>query len=638
MQYSNSMSGSAFRILIVLLFFLYIFLSFIKPVSDPDTPWHLKTGEYIVLNKTIPQTDPFSYANDTIPFIGEFILSQYWLAQIIFYLNFKSFGPAGLIIMGASIFTFIIGILLYLLKKQGFYVSLAITGGFAFYVLRSFSGIRPQIFTFLFSVMVIFFIEKYKENKSRKYLLPLPFMLIIWANMHGGFIYGIVIMIIYVVSESIEMLALKKTLLISSGHLSPKQIRDLLILCCASIIASMVNPNTYKAIAYAFTTHSQNLFYFVGEYKSPFKAMQSNPITLIYSFWFYLVVLSAMIIIYIKKRYLTPLLLLLLAVIPALISIRYISLFSIVTTAMFRYMPFENLPKFNKKISRSLDISVLIFIAVLIAGSNSLKHGNIYRFNEGYYYPVSAAEFLKSNKIFGNIFTSYNKSAFILFSSFPESKIYADSRYINEERIRISLRIIGLSDSINEQIENINKLVPDNIGTIRITGVRRDEYNLKHDILNLKNGNYNRRSWKDILNEINAEIIVHEAINRSSGEIYPFIFKLILEDSWKLIYTDGNVMIFVRDIKKFREIIKKYNKPKSLVYDEIINESLKEIDKNLPDYYSSIALALMLKGISDNKTLFFINKSLSIAPDSIMANYCRALHELMKQSKVRHGS
>jgi hypothetical protein len=628
MKFLNSEVERKLRVLIVFLFFLYVFISFIKPILDPDTPWHLKTGEYIFLNKTIPTSDPFSFANDPIPFIGKFILTQYWLSQTLFFLIYKIYGPFGLVVMGATVFTSIIALLWYLLRNKGFYISLFITGGFAFNVLRDFSAIRPQIFTFLFATIVIFLIEKYKEKKSINYLIPMPFLMILWANMHGGFIYGIVLILIYILSEGIKFYKCNRSSMISDGRLSSKQFHYLIIICALSVMVSLINPNTYKAFLYAFTTHSRNLFYFVEEYQSPYKIMQINPTKMIYSFWFYLFVAMVMMIIFIKQRALNPLFLLLFSITPALISIRYIPLFSIVAAATFRYIPTGSKPEMTLKMRYGINILIIIFFSILVFGSNPFRDDNIYRFNDSAFYPVSASNFLIKNKLFGNIFSSYNKSAFLIFRTFPESRVYSDSRYISEHRIKISSRIEGEFDSIREQLENINRLIPAAIGTINITSRDKEKYKPKDDMIG-------DRSWKDLLDDINAEIIIHEAVNLYSGNIYPLIFKLIQEDTWKLIYSDGNVLIFVRDIPKFKDIIIRYNQPKSSIYDEIISEGIKGLGKNNPEYYSSIALALLLKGTADDTTSLFIEKALSLDPNNITANYCNALYLLMNQKKIK---
>ena len=629
MKCSNLGSDQKLKAVIIILFFLYIFVSFIKPILDPDTPWHLKTGEYILLHKTILTTDPFSFAQDTIPFYGKFILTQYWLAQIFFFQIYKTFGAFGLVLLGATIFTLILIILWSLLKNKGLYISCFITGGFAFNVLTDFSAIRPQIFTFLFVAVVIFLLEKYKEKDSLKYLLPFPFLMIFWANMHGGFIYGIVLMFIYAI-EGFRLFSHKNPVIIQSEKASSKHFRYLLFFCVISLLVSLVNPNTYKAFMYVFVTHSQNLFANIDEYQSPLNLKTVIIHTkMILSFWSYVFVAMILIVILIKRRDINPILVLLFAVTPTLFSIRYIPLFAIVATATIRHIPINVKFRVSPKMNSIMNTVIIMFLAVLIFVANPFKDRSIYKLNDSSFYPVSASEFLIRNKISGNIFSSYNKSAFLIFTLFPESKVYSDSRFINEERIKKSLRIQGEFDSIDEKLENINRLIPKNIGTIKINFVEPEKKQVNREAPQSQNNFTDNKSWKDLLDDTGAEIIVHEAVNYYTGNIYPLIFKLIDEDSWKLIYSDGNVLIFVRDKEKFKDIIAQYKLPKTTVYNEIIKESRYFLNRNISNYYSSAALALLLKGIAHDKTLYLIEKSLSLDPHNIYAEYCNALYVLM---------
>src|SRR6266850_7947048 len=60
-------------------------------ITCADMWWHLATGRYIVEHLEIPRTDIFSYTA-----AGSTWHNQEWLAQVIFYALFSSFGPTGL--------------------------------------------------------------------------------------------------------------------------------------------------------------------------------------------------------------------------------------------------------------------------------------------------------------------------------------------------------------------------------------------------------------------------------------------------------------------------------------------------------------------------------------------------------------
>lgn len=617
MKYIDSTLEQKLKKLITVLFFLLVFLSFTKPVLDPDTPWHLKTGEYIVLNKTIPTSDPFSFADDPLPFIGTFILTQYWLSQICFFLIYKYGGVFGLALLSATILTSLAGLLRYLIREKGFYLSFLITGVFV-YFMREFQGVRPQLFTFLFSGIAIFLFEKYREKRNLRLLSPLILLMPLWSNLHGGFIYGVVLIVLYTISEAIQCYLGGKQTAALPERFPKKRFYHLLLIISVAILFSMANPNTYKAFFYAFTTHSKDLFASIYEYQSPFQLMKSGPSTVVYGFLLFVIASALMIFVFIKRRDITPLLLLVFSIVPAMVSIRYIPLLLIVATSVFRYIPVRANPELASRIRLSVHIALMIAATSLMLVYNPLKNNGIYRFQDSTFYAVSASNFLIRNRISGSIFASYNKSSFLMFRLFPESRLYSDSRFLSTDRIRTSSNIEGEFDTTKEVLINVSRLIPKNIGAINVSSNEKDI--IKKNI-----------HWKDSLDRIKADIIVSEAVNMYSGTIYPLAFNLIQDESWKLIYADGTVLIFVRDIEKYENIIMKYNKPKSLIYDEIIAES--KAAKDSPGYYSTTALAMLLKGFADKNTYALIEKALALNPKDVFAQYCETLYILMDHAK-----
>ncbi len=623
MTSSQSKTESVIKILIISLFFLFVFSSYMKPLTDPDTSWHVKTGEYIYVNKTIPQEDPFSYAEDEIQFVGKFILSQYWFAQVFYHLIYSSYGTLGLVLLGAATLTGIIALLWSLLKEKGFYVSMLLAGGFAFLILLDFTGIRPQMFTFLFAAITIFLLEKYKEQKSGKYLAWLPLIMLVWANIHGGFIYGVVVMLIYLFSEYMTLFLKNKSITLPSEPLSKKQIQYFSIICIVSIAISLINPNTYKAFLYAFTTHNKDLFSRIAEYQSPIGLWNMGTSTILMSrYWIYTFIMVILLIIFVKRRDITPVLLILFATSLTFMSIRYIPLFAIVATAVFRYIPFKPTKSMSGKAEYAAKIITALVLGGLLFYSHPFKGYGYYQYSNSHHYAVSAANFLKKNNITGNIIASYNKSSFLLLQLFPDSRIYADSRWISEARYTKGLRLEGEFDSATTRLAEINKLIPKGIGTITVNKGAQD-----NDILT------GREQWRNMLEEMKAEIIVYEGMNMFSGNIYTIILRLIQEDDWKLIYADGNAMIFIKDIEKYKEIINKFNKSKKVVFDQIIVEGLRGIEKDVQGFYTNTALALLLKGVATDQTLYYIETALSNDPNDILANYCKTLYTLMIQKQ-----
>ena len=67
-------------------------------IHDPDTWWHLKTGELIWSTGQIPRLDPFSYVLEGKPWVD-----FEWLAQLLFYVSFKLGGAASSVSLRVAI-------------------------------------------------------------------------------------------------------------------------------------------------------------------------------------------------------------------------------------------------------------------------------------------------------------------------------------------------------------------------------------------------------------------------------------------------------------------------------------------------------------------------------------------------------
>lgn len=169
---------------------IFIFLSFIvyffkaKSYLDPDFGWRIRLGE-LILKNGIPRTDPFSYTMPSYPYVD-----YEWLTHVAIYKIHSLFGYGGL----ALVFTLLaIGtILLCVWGTNIVFVPLQIL--FASGILFSYFGSRAQVISWFFFAIVCRILLNENLWKRFKYGLPLIFLL--WANMHGGFIIGLIVFFI----------------------------------------------------------------------------------------------------------------------------------------------------------------------------------------------------------------------------------------------------------------------------------------------------------------------------------------------------------------------------------------------------------------------------------------------------------
>jgi len=624
--------------IIVGLFFIAVFVTFLSPVGDVDFPFHLKTGEFICINKDIPKEDPFSFSSQGLLTDRKaFALSQYWLAQVIFYKVYTIAGPAGIIILRAAIFTSLVVLLWLAIRKRGFYFSLIIAV-LATFVLQSAVLDRPQYFSFFFTLILVVLFEKFRENPhSAVPLFFIPLLMLLWSNMHGGFVFGIAIIFLYTMSEAFKFFANKMKPGMPVGQpFSEKSFLKLLLAGFFAILFSYINPNTNEALILTFESHTSSkwLTSMVREYMSPLEdlgfpygAKLSNA-----SFWILLGITCILFSLHTLRRKfidITTFTLILFSSVAALTSVRYVPFFIATAIPLTRnYRLFKDI-SFLKHQNKSLVISILFslyFIFAIVYGLQDYNH--MFQLKVQSFYPEKAVSFLLDNQINANMFNSNNRGSYLIWRLYPHYKVFQDTRYI---RLETTIESEAIKDAMQSPAQTraqtllsaLSALVPPGLGEVKISVEGHPG-----DIDNAK------VFWKELLKKYNIDLIVHEATSDITNAIFPLTIRLLKDEEWVLIYLDGNVQIFIRNIEKYSGIIEKFKKPKELIYDEIILETVRSVRRKTTysTPYSSLGFALMMKD-KDEDARKMIDAALDLEKKDLVALFCDAYLTLKKNKK-----
>jgi len=173
-------------------------------LSDCDTGWHIRTGEWIMAHHAVPVRDIFSYSKPGDPWYA-----WEWLSDVVFaWLN----GHGGLrwvVLFSVLLLSLTFTLLFRLVRgKSNLIVAILIT------VLAAVASsvhwlARPHLFTLLFLVLFYTALEHVKEGKERlagvPYLAILPVATVLWTNLHGGFVTGILMIAAYGAGEVLEL-------------------------------------------------------------------------------------------------------------------------------------------------------------------------------------------------------------------------------------------------------------------------------------------------------------------------------------------------------------------------------------------------------------------------------------------------
>ncbi|MBI2010566.1 MAG: hypothetical protein HYS86_05350 [Candidatus Chisholmbacteria bacterium] len=264
------MSQKQLALLLTFLILLTLIIKTLHPAISftQDLGRHLKLGEIILQERTVPKTNLFTYTNRDFPFIN-----HHWLSEIIFFLLYSASGINTLIILKVILLTLSFALALLVAKRlaspeeagQSSWATTAITAVFFLPIFLERTHIRPEIFSFLlFSLFLHLLLPREKKSPSKDQgdkfsqspparltawlasqlsifrsnqtvgdkkisvaLVLIPFLLLLWVNLHIYFATGLALVTFFVLEKIIRKEHIKQHLL-------------LLVACYAIII---FNPN-----------------------------------------------------------------------------------------------------------------------------------------------------------------------------------------------------------------------------------------------------------------------------------------------------------------------------------------------------------------------------------------------------------
>jgi hypothetical protein len=162
------------------------------PSTDSDTYWQLAMGQWMLDHREFLRQDIFSSTVAGAHFgIGE------WLGQIAFAGAFAASGWAGVAILRAALIATGSFFLVRLARRGGtpWWISLPLVVA-ALLVSKITWTDRPQLFTLGLFPLLLELLLSLPAGFSRR-LLVLPPLLLLWTNLHGGYLLGLVVVGIF---------------------------------------------------------------------------------------------------------------------------------------------------------------------------------------------------------------------------------------------------------------------------------------------------------------------------------------------------------------------------------------------------------------------------------------------------------
>jgi hypothetical protein len=416
------MNKTFVRILIIYIFAFVFILSCMR-LGDGDFWFHLKTGELVVQNHFIPRTEPFSFTHFGRPWVA-----HGWLSGVVFYLLYSAGGFNVLILSFGLLVTFAFWILFRRIEAHPVIAGAAVF--LCFLTVLTNVGARPRVFTLLLSIVFLWILNRYTENGNGKAIWWLVPLMVVWANLHGGFLIGFALIGITIVGEVLDGLY-------NDGKLGPRwpKIRTLTLVLVGCLLAGLLNPYGTRLYTFPLQVVSSKVFsQIVIDWMAPnFQEKELRPFLALLFLTITSLVLAP------KRARPSELILLLATLYASLTAQRNILIFSIVATPLLaKYLQsWLDSTALGKRIikapatdvSRGAPVLIILALLPLIVLAIKLKQTVFVPTREQITdVPVQAVEYLKQNQITGNTFTEVNIWGGYLIWALPSNPVYIDGR------------------------------------------------------------------------------------------------------------------------------------------------------------------------------------------------------------------
>lgn len=349
-----------YLILLTILFCEIIFVCFGLPINPDDYWWHVKIGEWIFNNHSVQTTEIYSWAANLYNFSW---IDHSWLSELIMYINeliFKNLAPL-MFLMISTLITYL-SIFKFFNKKNNLFVILYTI--FYFILFQKMLAPRPYVLGLMFLVLLIYELEKVKENKKVNFIY-LAILFILWTNMHGASaLLGILFILYYLIFSLIHI---NNKFLIINKQSKEQKITYLKILI-TNIICIFINPYGYKSVFYILS-HDKIATQFINEWHSVIEAKSYFIIVLC-------VISFVLLIKNIKKMEIQNILVIIGLIFLSLYQIRYI-MYLIAFVGIY-LIPIMNENKKNiERIVRILGIMSILLLVFFITNPQEVTYKKI---------------------------------------------------------------------------------------------------------------------------------------------------------------------------------------------------------------------------------------------------------------------
>ena len=414
----------------VVLLFVWGTAAAFRPVRNADIWMLMREGADIIATGEIPQVDSYSAVADGRPYIA-----HEWLSGIFFHGIFTLGGGQALTVFRAlSMLAMLLLLWFSLAKRARRFILAPLLIALAAYVILERVFVRPHIFTMIFLCVWVFALEHWRQRRQLRYLIILVPMQIIWANLHGGYIMGLILGTMMTGATAFLVLVPSWS---RDESYTWADVRVFALLTVACLIASLINPHGIGLIKFSLNLGlaSDYIKQYVYEWGSPFAARyrlraygSDIALALFILIWLGLAISA-------RRRPLVDALIALLGTLMTAQAVRFISFIGLLgfTVAVRAWLSIAD-AYLGPVITRRRPLAESALFALIIA--STLVYGFAYdktnhrRIGWGFggKLPVETVSFLAESGFEGNIFNDYTDGAYLQHHLAPRILPVMDGR------------------------------------------------------------------------------------------------------------------------------------------------------------------------------------------------------------------
>ena len=428
------------------LFFLVLLcLLAFSPMSaallrDADTGWHIRSGEQILVTHAVPRTDPFSYTKNGAPWCA-----WEWMYDVMIAAIHHVSGLNGVVLFTAVIISSTFALLFrFLLQRSG---NLVVAGSLTLLAIAAAQVhmlARPHVLSWLLTLLWVENLCRFEDGESSA-LLWLPPLMLLWANVHAGFVLGLGLLGVFAIGH------------IWSALIAPREgdrqkITRLAAILAVCLLTTLLTPYGYKLHVHVYQYLSNSfLMNNIDEFTSP------NFHVAVYGYFelFILLVIAGAVRDRISA---TGLLLLLFSLHAGLYAVRNIPISAIIMSLVLgppltvaisprpdcqsrpRWLRFlldtgQGISDSMTRLERQLHGHVLAAVTMAASAALVLNGGRVLQkqivgahFDEKTF-PVKATQFIALRGIRDHLFSTDAWSGYLIYKLYPRTRVYFDDRH-----------------------------------------------------------------------------------------------------------------------------------------------------------------------------------------------------------------